>query len=188
MSICASGLKENGQIRVIGTALARVDWRIAAQIPNTASELQDSINRRRGDGTSTSTMVTTLAQRRADAKACLDCESDFVVVGVDVRFRQSFRAVEADETFCHTPESIVNSVKRLFELDIGNGISSLVHDTVVVKIGCNNVPLFAMVSGGRGHTVLIQVRLHGVHRVHGHPCPATRGRHQVDRHGRFTQP
>ena len=98
-------------------------------------------------------MVVTLAQRRADAKASLDSESDFVLVGGDVRFRQSFRAVEADETFCHTPESIVNSVKRLFELDTGNRISSLVQDTVVVKIGCNNVPLFAMVSGGREHTL-----------------------------------
>ena len=38
-------------------------------------------------------------------------------------------------------------------LDIGNGISTLVHNTVVVTIGCNNVPLFAIVSGSRGHTL-----------------------------------
>ena len=103
--------------------------------------------------TSMSMTATTLAQRRADAKARLDSESDFVVIGGSVCFRQSFQAVEADETFCNAPESIVDAGKRLLELDIGNGISSLVHDTVVVRIGCNNVPLFAMVGGGRGHTL-----------------------------------
>ena len=100
-----------------------------------------------------STTATILAQRRADAKAFLDSESDFVVVGGKVCFRQSFKAVEADETFCLAPESIVNAGKSLLELDIGNGVSSLVHNTIVVVIGCNNVPLFAMVSGGRGHTL-----------------------------------
>ena len=96
---------------------------------------------------------TTLTQRRADTKARLDSESDFIVVGGKVCFRQSFEAVEADETFCRAPESIVDAGKRLLELDVGNGISSLVHDTIVARIGCNNVPLFAMVSGGRGHTL-----------------------------------
>ena len=38
-------------------------------------------------------------------------------------------------------------------LDSGNGIAMLVHDTVVVNIGCNNVPLFAIVRGSRGHTL-----------------------------------
>ena len=97
--------------------------------------------------------ATTLAERRADAKACLDSESDFIVVGGKVCFRQSFKALEADETYCRAPERIVDAGKPLLELDIGNGISSLVHDTVVVGIGCNNIPLFAMVSGGRGHTL-----------------------------------
>ena len=97
--------------------------------------------------------AATLAQRRADARARLDSESDFVVTGGKVGFRQSFEAVEAHETFCRAPESIVDAGKLLLELDLGNGISRLVHDTVVVKIGCNNVPLFSMVSGGRGHTL-----------------------------------
>ena len=76
--------------------------------------------------------ATTLAERRADAKACLDSESDFIVVGGKVCFRQSFKALEADETYCRAPERIVDAGKHLLELDIGNGISSLVHDTVVV--------------------------------------------------------
>ena len=100
-----------------------------------------------------STTETTLAQRRADARTRLDSETDFIVVGGKVCFRQSFEAVEADETFCRAPESIIDAAKRLFERDIGNGISSLVHDTIVVEIGCNNVPLFALVSGGWGHTL-----------------------------------
>ena len=39
------------------------------------------------------------------------------------------------------------------ELDVANGISTLVHNTVVVTIGCNNAPLFAIVSGSRGPTL-----------------------------------
>ena len=98
-------------------------------------------------------ITTTLAQRRADARAHLDSESDIVVIGGKVGFRQSFEAVEAHETFCRAPQSIVDAGRHLLELDLGNGISRLVHDTVVVKIGCNNIPLFSMVSGGRGHTL-----------------------------------
>ena len=96
--------------------------------------------------------TTILARRRAVAKPRLDSESDFIVVGGKVCFRQSFEAIEGDETFCRAPESVIDAGKHFLELDAGNGISRLVHDTVVVKIGCNNVSLFAMVSGGRGHT------------------------------------
>ena len=97
--------------------------------------------------------ATTLAQRRADARARLDSESDIVVIGGKVCFRQSFEAVESHETFCRAPASIVDAGRRLLQLDVGNGISRIVHDAVVVKIGCNNIPLFSMVSGGRGHTL-----------------------------------
>ena len=94
---------------------------------------------------------TVLEQRRVSAIARLDAESDFISGGV-VGFRQSFETVEALETFCRAPQCIVDAGRRLLGLDVGNGISTLVHDTVVVRIGCNNVPLFAIVSGSRGHT------------------------------------
>ena len=95
---------------------------------------------------------TVLEQRRASAIARLDAESDFVISGGIVGFRQSFETVEALETFCRAPQCIVDTGRRLLGLDVGNGISTLVHDTVVIRIGCNNVPLFAIVSGSRGHT------------------------------------
>ena len=96
---------------------------------------------------------TTLEQRRVETIARLDGQSDFLVADGVVGFRQSFEAVEAHETFCRAPQSIVDAGGRLLELDVANGGSSLVHNTVIVKIGCNNVPLFAIVSGSRGHTL-----------------------------------
>ena len=96
---------------------------------------------------------TTLEQRRVETIARLDGQSDFLVADGVVGFRQSFETVEASETFCRAPQSIVDAGRRLFELDVATGISTLVHNTVVVTIGCNNVPLFAIVSGSRGHTL-----------------------------------
>ena len=40
----------------------------------------------------------------------------------------------------------------------------------------------------RSRPGLIQVRLRRVHCVHWHPCPETRRCHQMDHHGRFSQP
>ena len=96
---------------------------------------------------------TQLALQRAVAKARLDGESDFVIANGKVCFRQTFEVIEACETFCRAPDNIVDAGRRLLDLDIGNGISTLVHDTIVVRIGCNNIPLFSIVSGGRGHTM-----------------------------------
>ena len=80
-------------------------------------------------------------------------QSIFVVAGGVVGFRQTFETVEASETFCRAPQNIVDAGRRLLELDVANGIATLVHNTVVVTIGCNNVPLFAIVRGSRGHTL-----------------------------------
>ena len=96
---------------------------------------------------------TTIQQLRVSTIAHLDSQSDFVVSTGGLGFRQTFETVEANETFCRAPQSIVDAGRRLLELDVANGISTLVHDTVVVKIGCNNVPLFVIVSGSRGHTL-----------------------------------
>ena len=78
---------------------------------------------------------TTLEQRRVETIARLDGESDIVVTGCVVGFRQTFETVEASETFCSAPQSIVDAGRRLLELDVANGIATLVHDTVVVTIG-----------------------------------------------------
>ena len=96
---------------------------------------------------------TAIQQLRVSTIARLDSQSDFVVSTGGLGFRQTFETVEANETFCRAPQSIVDAGRRLLELDVANGIATLVHDTVVVTIGCNNVPLFAIVSGSRGHTL-----------------------------------
>ena len=80
-------------------------------------------------------------------------DRDYVVVGGKISFRQTFETVEADETFCRAPDDIINTPRRLLTLDVSSGISALVHNTVIVKIGCYNVPLFAMVCGGRGRAL-----------------------------------
>ena len=91
--------------------------------------------------------------RRMCARDRLDRDQDYVVVGGKISFRQTFETVEAEETFCRAPDDIINAGRRLLTLDVSSGISALVHNTVVVNIGCNNIPLFAMVCGGRGRAL-----------------------------------
>ena len=91
--------------------------------------------------------------RRICARDRLDRDQDYVVVGGEISFRQTFETVEAEETFCRAPDDIINAGRRLLALDIANGLSTIVHNTVIVKIGCNNIPLFAMVCGGRGRAL-----------------------------------
>ena len=101
-----------------------------------------------------SVMTRVLAARRAEARACLDSAPDFVVAGGNVEFRHTFEAVEDSESFCRTPEDVVDAARRLLTLDAADGISAAVHDTVVVRIGANRVPFFAMVNGWRGRCLL----------------------------------
>ena len=91
--------------------------------------------------------------RRMCARDRLDRDPDYIVVGGNISFRQTFEPVEALETFTHAPDDVIEAGRRLLSLDISNGLSTLVHDTITVKIGCNNIPLFAMVIGGRGRSL-----------------------------------
>ena len=43
--------------------------------------------------------------------------------------------------------------RRLLAIDATDGIWTTVHDTVVVRVGCNCVPVFAAVNGGRGRGI-----------------------------------
>ena len=94
-------------------------------------------------------MTGVLAARRAEARARLDSAPN-VVAGGEIGFGHAFEAVEDAETFCRAPEDVVDAARRLLALDAADGIAAAVHDTVVVQIGCNRVPIFAMVNGGRG--------------------------------------
>ena len=95
-------------------------------------------------------MTRAFEARRADARARLDGEPDIVVSDGKVGFRHAFETVEDSETFCFAPEDVVDAGRRLLTIDVADGISAAVHDTVVVRVGCNCVPVFAAVSGGRG--------------------------------------
>ena len=91
--------------------------------------------------------------RRMCVRDRLDRDPDCVVIGGKISFRQTFETVEAAETFCRAPADVIDAGRRLLTLDIATGLSTLVHNTIVVKIGCNNIPLFAMVFGGRGRAL-----------------------------------
>ena len=80
-------------------------------------------------------------------------ESDFVVADGKVRFSLSFETVEDAETFSIAPAEVFDAARRLLAIDIAHGVSAIIHDTIVAEIGSSRVPLFSMVSGGRGRTL-----------------------------------
>ena len=83
-------------------------------------------------------MAAVLDARRVDARDRLDRASDVVVRGNNVAFRQSFETIASDETFCAAPADVVAAGRRLLTRDMTPGLARVVHDTVTVKIGCNN--------------------------------------------------
>ena len=91
-------------------------------------------------------MSSVVTSRRADARARLDMESDFVVADGNVRFRQSFETIEDTETFSRAPDEVVEAARRLLTIDVARGLSAIVHDTIVVTIGCSRIPLFVCSS------------------------------------------
>ena len=68
-------------------------------------------------------MSSGVASRRADARARLDAESDFVVADGKVRFRQSFETVEDSETFSRAPDEVIEAARRLLTIDVARGLS-----------------------------------------------------------------
>ena len=98
-------------------------------------------------------MSSVVASRRSQARSRLDAASDFVVVDGEITFRQSFETVEDVETFSFPPADVVDAARRLLTTDVARGLSAIVHDTIVLTIGCSRVPLFVMVCGRRGRTL-----------------------------------
>ena len=91
-------------------------------------------------------MSSVVSSRRADARARLDIESDFVVEDGNVRFRQSFETIEDTETFSRAPDEVVEAARRLLTIDVARCLSAIVHDTIVVTIGCSRIPLYVCAS------------------------------------------
>ena len=54
-------------------------------------------------------MKHALSSRRADARARLDGEPDWVATDGNVSFRQSFEAIEDEETFFRAPTDVVDA-------------------------------------------------------------------------------
>ena len=94
-----------------------------------------------------------LRVRRLETRRELDALPDFTATASGVAFRQSFVRIEADESFCVAPTSLNDACRRLLSLDIDGTVARLVHDNVTFKIGCNFVPPFALVNGGRDRTL-----------------------------------
>ena len=97
----------------------------------------------------------TLGAKRTMTRLALDALPDFSADKFRVEFRQSFVALEADETFFFAPEPLVESCRRLLTLELDVTVAQLVRDNVTVRIGCNVVAPFALVSGGRDRTLFV---------------------------------
>ena len=98
--------------------------------------------------------------KRAEEPARLDAASDFVVVDGRVCFSQSFETVEDDDAFSRSSADVVDAGRSLLTADSSRGLSTIVHETIILTIGCSHVPLFVMVCGGRGRTLLSFLCVH----------------------------
>ena len=83
----------------------------------------------------------------------LDDLPDFVVEDSNIGFRQTFETVEAPETYCMTPPEIVQAARGIMTAERNDSITRVFRDSLFFRVGCNVVPLFALVSGGRGRTL-----------------------------------
>ena len=48
---------------------------------------------------------------------------------------------------------LIESCRRLLSINIDDTVARIVHNNVTVQIGCNAVPVFALVNGGRDRTL-----------------------------------
>ena len=96
---------------------------------------------------------TDLTEKRMQRRRNLDDMPDFSVEGTRIGFRQTFETLEATETYCRAPPEIVDAARSILTAERLDSIAKVVRDTVFFRVGCNNVPLFALVSGGRGRTL-----------------------------------
>ena len=56
-------------------------------------------------------------------------------------------------SFFVAPNGLIESCRRLLSLQLDDTVARIVHDNVTVQIGCNVVPVFALVNGGRDRTL-----------------------------------
>ena len=83
----------------------------------------------------------------------LDGLSDCVTDGKTVDFRKEFGVIESDETYCMVPNKVVERAKMLLTETLVDSVAQSVHDRIFIELGCNHVPLFALVTGDRDRTL-----------------------------------
>ena len=91
-----------------------------------------------------------LTEKRKQLRRRLDDLPDFHVEDARITFRQTFETVEAAETYCPAPAEIVDAARGILKTERVDSIANDVRDTIFFHVGCNTVPLYALVSGGRG--------------------------------------
>ena len=96
---------------------------------------------------------TTIREKRIKTRIALNALPDFSANKFGIEFRQSFVTLKANETFFLAPEHLVESCRRLLTLELDVTVARLVHDNVTVRIVCNVVAPFALVSGGRDRSI-----------------------------------
>ena len=58
-----------------------------------------------------------------------------------------------DKSFYIAPKCLIESCRRLLSINLDDTVAHVVHDNVTVQIGCNALPVFALVNGGRDRTL-----------------------------------
>ena len=92
----------------------------------------------------------TLARRLVRRR--LADEPDFVATESGVAFHQTFETVETPETYVRAPPDVIEAVRRLLATDKIDSITKIVRESLFFTVGCNRIPLYANVDGGRRRT------------------------------------
>ena len=87
------------------------------------------------------------------SRAELDSASDFSITESEITLRQSFVSIESEESFFIAPNCLIESCRRLLSIQLDDTVARIVHDNVTVQIGCNTVPVFALVNGWSDRTL-----------------------------------
>lgn len=99
------------------------------------------------------TNAANITTTRQIARRKLDDEADFVVVDSNIAFRQTFETVELVETYVRAPREIVEATRKILTAERFDSVAKTVRDLIFYSVGCNRIPLFTNVRGGRGRTL-----------------------------------
>ena len=72
---------------------------------------------------------------RLHRRYLLDAAPDFVIDGGSIAFGKAFEVLEAPDTYARAPDDVIESARRLLEMDVVDTVAKMVHD------GCMKIPL-----------------------------------------------